>query len=321
MDVVLVDSLANRSQLLAQKSILVIEDQVTLPGVVSNPEGISGDGEVLLTWDKLTGHDTSIAKYKVYYSTDFDKLDKISETTSDIGSHKIVGLNNGAQYFFAVSAVDSKGNESAEKSVTIAVTPESDVPSETPGENGGIDESNLQGSAGEQGGNATDTPVQTGPPASLNNNPLLGAGTSNTVTLNWKPFPGVNAAYYKVYFGLQPKQYDDYMVTNNNSTSFAIGDLINEVPYYFAVVALDFNGNEVSPLSAEFTMTPRGSGFQSLPSDQITPSRPVYNSPLANTQFSKVPSQEETGPEVFWLIGLSVVMAGGLYFKKKRLFS
>ena len=88
------------------------------------------------------------------------------------------------------------------------------------------------------------------PPASLNNNPLGGTAASNTATLTWQAFPGVNAAFYKIYFGLNTGHYDDYVITQDSRTTFAVNDLINGIPYYFAVVALDFSGNEISPLSA-----------------------------------------------------------------------
>lgn len=316
VDVILVDELANKSELQAQKTILVEAEALVSPPVVENPEGIAGDFEVLLTWDAVSGHTTGIASYKVSYGTSHENLDQTAQTDGSATSLKITDLQNDTQYFFAVRAVDSKGLESQEASVVIAVTPIS--PEDETG--AGVeptDTEGLQPSAPETG---TTVFGITMPPASLYNNPVMGTASSNTVTLTWQAFPGINAVYYKVYFGLHPGQYDDYVVTRDNRTSFAVNDLINNVPYYFAVVALNFAGNEISPLSAEFQMTPQGSGFQSLPADQVIAGRPTYVSPLSNMQFAQVPAQEDTGPATTWIVIIAITLAGGLFYFNKRRF-
>lgn len=310
VDVVLVDALANKSELQSQKTILVQEEAPVTPATVQNPEGIAGDAEVLLTWDAVTSATTGIASYKVSYGTNMTVLDQTAQTEGNATSLKITGLTNDTQYFFAVKAVDSKGLESAEPSVTIAITPVSATgTTTTPTTTTTTDTGSLFPAA-------TETPTGT-----LYNNPLTGSPSSNTITLSWQPFPGIAAAYYKVYFGLSAGQYDDYAITPDNRTTFAINDLINGVPYYFAVVAVNLSGNEISPLSAELRMAPQGGGFMSLPSDQVVPGRPGYASVLSNTKFSQVPTQEETGPETTWMVIAAITLAGGLfYFNKKRLF-
>jgi hypothetical protein len=309
VDVILVDALANKSELQSQKTIQVEAEAPATPATVQNPEGIAGDSEVLLTWDAVTSSTTAIASYKVNYGTSMTALDQMAQTQGSATSLKITGLTNGTQYFFAVKAVDSKGLESADPSVTIAVTPVG-ATTETPVGTEPVDTGTLFPAA-------TETPVV----GSLYNNPLTGSPSSNTVTLSWQAFPGVTAIYYKVYFGLTAGQYDDYVLTPDNRTTFAVNDLINGVPYYFAVVAVNFSGNEISPLSAELRMVPTGGGFQSLPADQVVPGRPSYASILSNTKFSQVPNQEETGPETAWMVIGAITLAGGLfYLNKKRLF-
>ncbi len=303
IDVVLADDLSNKSELKSQKTILVEDEAVVLPSTVQNPEGIAGDSEVLLTWNTVSDHVTGISSYKVSYGTSHDNLDQTAQTESSATSLKITGLQNDTQYFFAVKAVDSKAFESLEASVVIAVTPV--------GVQEVVVDDGLQPSAPETG--------LTMPPASLYNNPLMGAASSNTVSLTWQAFPGINAARYKVYFGLNPGQYDDYVATNDNRTSFAVNDLINNVPYYFAVVAMNFAGNEISPLSAEFQMTPKGGVFKSLPSDQVVSSRPTYVSPLSNMQLAQVPGQEDTGPATTWMVVIALTFAAGIsYFNNRR---
>ncbi|MBU0706081.1 Ig-like domain-containing protein [Patescibacteria group bacterium] len=306
VDVILADDLANRSEMQAQKTILVEAEAVTLPPTVTNPEGIAGDSEVLLTWDAVSGHITGIAGYKVSYGISYENLDQTAQTEGNATSLKIANLQNGTQYFFAVKAVDSKGLESAEPSTVIAVTPVS--PAEAVKEEGAGE--GLQPSAPETG---------TGmPPASLYNNPLIGTASSNTISLIWQPFPGVSAARYKIYFGLNSGQYDDYTATVDNSTTAVVNDLINNVPYYFAVVALNYAGNEISPLSAELQIAPSGSGFQSLPAGQVTGGRATYVSPLSNMQFANVPAQEATGPATTWIVIIAITLAGGIFYLNKR---
>jgi len=319
IDVVLVDDLSNRAEFRGQKTVLVEDQAAVLPSVVQNLEGIAGDSEIVLTWNKVEGHDTAISYYKVNYGTSHTNLNEILETVDNVGSLKIPDLTNGVQYFFAVTAIDARGNESEEMSVIIAVTP---INEEEPLSDMS-DEDGLFPSASEGAETPIETPSETQPfmpQASLYNNPLIGSASSNTVTLTWQAFPGINAAYYKVYFGLTSSSYDDYMLTRDNTPSLVVKDLINNIPYYFAVIALDYSGNEISPLSAEFMMTPSGAGFQSLPADQVITSRPSYNPPLDNDQFSKVPFQEETGPATTILVIISLTLAGTFfYFNKRRL--
>ena len=319
VDVILEDELGNRSELQSQKTILVEAETPVLPPTVENLEGIAGDSEILLTWDAVQGHSTGIASYKINYGTDHENLDQFAQTEGADTKIKITGLENDTQYYFAVKAVDSKSAESEESSVVIAVTPISSEEGVEPGttDEDTEDSDGLSPSAPETG---TTVPGLTMPPASLYNNPLIGSAASNTVSLTWQAFPGIEAARYKVYFGLHSGQYDDYVVTNDNRTTFVVNDLINGVPYYFAVAALNFAGNEISPLSAEFQMTPQGSGFVSLPADQVMPGQPTYVSPLSNMQLAQVPTQEETGPETTWMVIVAITLAGGLfYFNKRRL--
>jgi len=314
LDVILVDALANKSELQSQKTILVQTEAPALPPTVLNPEGIAGDSEVLLTWDAVSGHSTGIASYKVLYGRSYDQLDQMAQTQGNATSLKVTGLLNDTQYYFAVKAVDSKGVESESLSTVIAVTPVGTEPAST------TDLEGMQPSAEEVDTMGGSVPGM--PSASLYGNPVIGSAASNTVTLTWQPFPGISAAYYKVLFGLNPGHYDDYVVTPDNRTSFAVNDLINNVPYYFAVVALNYAGNEISPLSAEFRATPSGSGFQSLPAGQVSGGRATYSSPLSNLKLAQVPIQEASGPAATWTVIVSLTLAGGFfYFNKKRLFS
>lgn len=306
VDVILTDALANKAELQAQKTLVVQTAAPQAPPIVQNPQGVPGDSEVLVSWDAITGYANGIAAYTVSYGTAMDKLDQSAKTDGPVTQLKISGLTNGTQYFFAVKAVDSKGTASTDPSTVIAVTP--------------VASTALPATTTPSTGELLPAAPQA-PAASLYGNPLTGTVASNTVTLNWQPFPGVTAAFYKVYFGLNSGQYEDYTVTPDDGTTYTVNDLINNVPYYFAVVAINAGGNEISPLSAELKLTPQGSGFMSLPSEQVVPGHPGYASILSNMQLSKVPGQEETGPETTWVVIGAITMAATVfYFNRRKLF-
>jgi hypothetical protein len=330
VDVILVDSLSNRAELIGQKTIVVESPAPEAPPVVQNPEGEAGDGQVLLSWDAVTEHDTAINFYRIRYGTEFDDLSETLETADDSTAVTVSDLDNDTQYFFAVSAVDVQGSESQESSVTIAVTPvdpeaedpDAEEPDESgdPSEDAEEDISDEDETMIEEPEDPADplNPTAPGqlPPASLYNNPVQGNSVSNTVTLNWQPFPGVPASYYKIYFGLSSGQYDDYVITPDNRTTFPVRDLINGIPYYFAVAALDSQGNEISPLSAELTMIPSGTGFHAASQPQSTGSGHSFYQPgsaVNNDLLARVPAADETGPEAVWLILISLIGGYSLY--------
>jgi len=111
--------------------------------------------------------------------------------------------------------------------------------------------------------------------------------------------------------GFAPGQYSDYVVTIDNSTTVTIKDLINNATYYFAVVALDINGSQISSASQEVSATPYGSGLRPAASSS------AYGS--TSGKLSKVPKTEETGPETLWVIFASAVFAYFLYHHKRKL--
>lgn len=318
VDVILVDELSNRSELLNQKTIVVQNTAQTYPPQVQKVEALAGNGEVTLSWAPVENHSTSIVTYHIYYGTQMNQLNQELQTQTNQALYKISGLQNEQQYFFVVTAVDSKGLESAENSQVIAITPQapnSTSPSSTNNEPIDVLDFDLFGSAPEI--NSVQTPVQIS--ESTLTQPLTGVPSDTAMNLSWQPFAGITAAGYKVYFGLNSGEYDDYVLVPGTRTSVTIRDLINEIPYYFAVVALDSNGKEISSLSPEFQGVPTGRAFHSAASDQITPSQPSYVSPLANFQLSKVPANGQVGMASTILVALSILIGGGFYAVRKLL--
>ncbi len=316
IDVILIDSLSNKSELLNTAMVVVAGKDDVLPPQVSGLTGTELDSSVDLVWEEVKGHETEIQKYKIYYGTAFDEFDKSIETDDSVTLLTIDELENDTQYFFAVTAIDSKGLESEEKSIVIAVTPVS--PDE---------ESSLSGD--ELTEEPTDVAVPVFDPVtgqmiypdegqvSVLPGTIQATSTQNTITLGWEPITG--AYFYKVYFGLSSGRYDDYIVTPNNTPGYTVKDLIPQIPYYFAVVGLDLAGREISPLSAEFSMIPGGTSFHSAPPQPPT-SQPTYT-PTLDNQLANVPSNDDTGPETIWIILISLFAAYVFYRHKKKLIS
>lgn len=91
---------------------------------VTNLEAEAGDQEVTLTWDAVTG----AVSYKVYLGTEsvgpneaynMETLD----TDNDDSEYVVEDLDNGTEYFFSVTAVDSQGDESVNFSEEVSATP------------------------------------------------------------------------------------------------------------------------------------------------------------------------------------------------------
>jgi hypothetical protein len=297
LDLILVDKMSNKTELLNQVMVQVSVPKETPPPTVKGVSGASGDSQVILTWYEVTGHDTEIQKYRIYYGTAYDKLDQTVETEKPVTSVTLNNLENDKQYFFAVKAIDAKGIESKDPSVTIALTPVAPV-AETPAEE------------------VTVTPIEEG---TVTTTPIAIEATpaQNSVILSWQPFTGVEAYFYKIYFGLESGQYDDFILTSNNSTTVNVQDLIPGLKYYFAVAALGLSGKEISPLSQEISAAPGGAGYHQAPPTAELPGA-YYTPPMTSYDLSKVPESEKTGPESVWLVLSSLVVAHTLYRLKRR---
>ncbi len=115
------------------------------------------------------------------------------------------------------------------------------------------------------------------------------------VTLSWSDT--ANAAgsvkHYRIYYGSSPTQLTQYADTKGPVKSWYIPNLQNGITYYFGVVAVDMSGN----LGAGGTLV------IATPND---PKNLKGGLPAADTLLGTPGVQGETGPEVFWLIPLSI---------------
>ena len=305
VDVILVDALGNKAELLGKGSVIVQKPAAVNPPKVEGLEATPGDTLIQLKWTSSTPLDNPIQKYRIAYGTSLANLDKVSDTPNSTPSLELIGLVNDTQYFVNVKAVDSAGLESLEPSITLAATPVAPIPE----------------------------PVVEPTPEPVTTLPIEAIPYDGAVSLTWVPFAGVQAYYYKIFIGTASGKYSDSVITLDNSTNFAITDLINNLPYNFAVAALDISGKVISPLSQEARAIPSGEGFRPAPPTQlpqdfggVVSQPPAYSNyyPAANAQsgnLGKVPSNTKTGPEAVWVILSSIIFAYFLYHHKRKIIS
>lgn len=325
VDVILVDALANKGEFLNKGTVIVKSPTVVNPPRVEGLEGQPGDTSATLTWQPVSEHERTIQKFRVYYGTVMNQLDQSVDTVDSTPQWELRSLENDTQYFIAVKAVDSQGLESDEFSVTIAVTPVlSDPCAEVScGDHGQCSEGACVCDEGWTGLTCNIAPEPVDPFAGLAGQ-IQATPFDSAVMLTWPPFPGIQAYYYKVFMGFVSGQYNDSVITSDNRTTFTVSDLVNGMPYHFAVAALDINGIQVSPLSQEVQSVPSGVGFRPVAPSPV-PFDANYQVPVTSfdeniyrDQLGRVPQTDPTGPEALWVILSSLIFAHFLYHHKKK---
>ncbi len=165
----------------------------------------AGDGEITIMWDSVAGADS----YNIYMNSapgaSRKNFDARKSTTSN--SYTWTGLNNGATYYFAVTAENSSGESAdsnevnASPGVTRKMPPAAGVPAAP---------SQVKTEAGD-----------------------------GTVTIRWDSVPGAES--YGIYMNRSPgasrKNFDARKSTTSNSYTWT--GLKNGTTYYFAVTAED----------------------------------------------------------------------------------
>jgi len=164
------------------------------------------------------------------------------------------------------------------------------------------------------------TPVTPSPVATTNSAPaqvsgLISYGSEKRVTLVWEASNDNSLVKkYKVYYGIDPKNLNQSMVTKDASTTWYIPNLVNGNEYFFAVTALDDEAMESENRSEIVGGIPFA---LEVKNSFNTPTTPLDSGlkPAAYTG-SLSPTINESGPEmIFLLLG-----SGGLasYLKRKK---
>jgi predicted phage tail protein len=194
------------------------------------------DGKVKLGWNAAIEED--FAYYAVYSSNEFfltvaGKTAHIKLADNASTNFTVIGLSDGVQYFFAVTAVDKSGNEN--KSVlSVSATPTASV-----------------------------VPDTTAPPA------VSGVSASDArdgkVNLTWAPVNITDFNHYSIYVAAQAGASVSDLNATLKIADMATGritltGLNDSTTYYFAVTAVDRSGNEnrtvILTVSATPTATP-----------------------------------------------------------------
>ena len=124
------------------------------------------------------------------------------------------------------------------------------------------------------------------------------------VSLKWKD--ATNASFslkgYRIYYGTSPSSLEKYVDTQGVVTQWYVPNLSNSVTHYFGVVAVDTFGN-------------LGEGVTLI---IATPNDPkLINGMPSADGLSETPSvYGDTGPEVLWLIPLSLGV--GAFLRRRR---
>ena len=97
----------------------------TPPPVPTGLVAVPGDTTVDLTWNPVTGPNTTdLAGYTIYQATNpTGPFTKINPTPTTATSRTITGLTNNTTYYYGLTATDTTGNESAESAPPAPVTP------------------------------------------------------------------------------------------------------------------------------------------------------------------------------------------------------
>lgn len=257
------DHLGNKGEYLKKGILNIAKATEEKPPKVTGLRAQTNENKVDLSWDAVTDHTTTIAKYRIYYGTSETDLSQIAETKGAVTNWYIPNLTNDQKYYFAVIAVDNLAFESAEKSLIVNAIPK------------------------------------------VKNSLVRAVASDSKVTLSWQIF-GQNPARYKINYGVQSGFYTESITTFDSRTNWYIPDLLNNVRYYFQVIALDANGNQQA-VAPEISATPFGAGFR----------------PVATTQNYILPQvhepKAETGPEVWIVVVLSLFFLDLAWHLRKKL--
>lgn len=114
---VLVDELGNEAKI-KDETVLKVgkisapgkKDPVSVASNISNLLATSGDHKVTLTWTDSASLGSPVKNYRVYYGLSPNQLTEVIDTFTNSTTWYIPNLKNSTEYYFAVVAVDMKGD-------------------------------------------------------------------------------------------------------------------------------------------------------------------------------------------------------------------
>lgn len=226
---------------------------------------LSGDDmtDIELSWDEITGHDSKIVLYTIHMGVKKDNLKKYRDVSGAKTTYAIRDLDPGETYYFGVIAVDIDGKESSM----------SDILSATGGEPFHPAADRLHAEAG-----------------------------NSSVSVSWDK-SDKDPDSYIIRYGVSPGRFAEEVIVPRSESSIIIRDLINDVPYYFTVIAWKA-GKTVDDAYGIVSATPNFSGLH----------------PLAEPPLDLgIPKNSDSGPlGVFILIGLSFLLFSGAFLVRSR---
>ncbi|HCW32470.1 MAG: hypothetical protein UT36_C0008G0001 [Candidatus Peregrinibacteria bacterium GW2011_GWF2_39_17] len=206
-------------------------------------------------------------------------------------------------YPLEIILVDEIGNEiSYDQDLQITVTTElSQVGSDVSGQN------NLENAVFE-----TITGVEAVP-------------SDTRVSLTWETPPSLlgqqtKIDHYRIYYGPDTELMFSTVETIDSSTTWYLPDLKNDQIYYFGIVVITSDGNEASEMSAIVSATPVANEDALFAAAVEKESlEDLENQTTANVLETTISEEKtlETGPEVTWLVGMSVIIAY-FFFRRPR---
>ncbi|MBC8400114.1 MAG: PQQ-binding-like beta-propeller repeat protein, partial [Candidatus Marinimicrobia bacterium] len=191
-------------------------EDLTVPSSPQNLSGIGGDNRVELFWDH--NDESDLLRYLVYRDESSPALTLFDSVPSNINFFIDENVYNGVSYYYRIRLADQAHNLSA-FSNEVNIIPLDIIP----------------------------------PPPPEN---LTVVGGNGEVTLSWTPSSTNDFSHYYIYSKIDGMEMSIIDSVNNAFTSnILLTGLNNSITYYFAITAVDTNGNE-SGFSNEVSIIP-----------------------------------------------------------------
>ncbi|MBI2464342.1 fibronectin type III domain-containing protein [Candidatus Peregrinibacteria bacterium] len=205
IDIILADRLGNESSYQSYSTLKIVEE-IQSPSKVTGLTAQAEERRIILSWEN--GVSDTISHYRIYYGKDENNLDQTVDTQDSNTSWYIPDLEPGKEYFFAITALDEQNNESMEQSEKVSAMPLGIVY-----------------------------------PEKVQNVQVV--DDIQKVTITWEPSQDdTYISSYRIHYGTEENALKGTVNTYDNQTSWYISELVGDVTYYFAVTAIDSDGNE-----------------------------------------------------------------------------